>query len=151
MTRMTSLVESLERDVAKAQPTFERQHGKLAAALLPHLTATFHMLRRVPFDLEVPQRVRHKAAAAALYILEVDDFLASSSAEASALVDDVWIAAAALHSIASDLDDDNVLAKHWRSSTPLPEVLGLAHNCASLEQHVPKRVLDSVKAFLNEA
>jgi uncharacterized membrane protein YkvA (DUF1232 family) len=148
---MEAVVAAIEQAVQRALPTFERQHGKLAAALLPHLAPMFQMLRRVPFDLALPQRARHRAAAAALYILDPEDFLAGSSMEASSLIDDVWVAAAAVASLADELDDETSLSRHWRAKTPFDEVLGLARNHHSLEDQIPKRVLDGVTAFLQEA
>lgn len=145
-----AVLNTIETSVKESQPTFERQYGKLAAALLPHLGDLFQLLRRVPFDLSLPQRARHRAAAAALYILDPDDFLAASSTEPHGLVDDVWVAAVALSSLADDLDDEVVLARHWRAKSAFDDVLGLARNHEALEEHVPKRVLDAVKSFLLE-
>jgi hypothetical protein len=147
---MEAVLAALDRDVQRALPAFEKQHGKLAAALLPHLGAIFQLLRRVPFDLDLPQRARHRAAAAALYILDPDDYLGQTSGESSSLIDDVWIAAKALDSLAQDLDEHEALARHWRSEASFDEVLGLANNHPTLEAHVPKRVLDAVRSFLEE-
>jgi uncharacterized membrane protein YkvA (DUF1232 family) len=146
-----AVITTIESGVQQAQPGFERQYGKLASAFLPHLADVFQLLRRMAFDLALPQRARHRAAAAALYILDPDDFMSSSSTEPHGLVDDVWIAAVALSTLADDLDDDEALARHWRAKTPFEQVLGLARNHSTLEEHVPKRVLDAVKGFLLEA
>lgn len=146
-----AVVTTIENSVRQALPGFERQYGKFAAAFLPHLADVFQLLRRLPFDLSLPQRARHRAAAAALYILDPDDFMESTSTEPRGLIDDTWIAAAALATLADELDDDEALARHWRAKASFDEVLGLARNYETLEQHVPKRVLDAVKGFLLEA
>ena len=146
-----AVVTTIESSVQQALPGFEKQHGKLAAAFLPHLADVFQLLRRLAFDLSLPQRARHRAAAAALYILDPDDFMASTSTEPHGLVDDVWVADMALSSLADDLDDDEALSRHWRAKTSFDDVLGLARNHPSLEEHVPKRILDAVKGFLLEA
>ena len=146
-----AVLSTIESSVQHALPGFERQYGKLAAAFLPHMADVFQLLRRLAFDLALPQRARHRAAAAALYILDPDDFMSSTSTEPHGLIDDVWVAAAALSTLADDLDDDEALARHWRAKTSFDEVLGLARNHTALEEHVPKRILDAVKAFLLEA
>jgi uncharacterized membrane protein YkvA (DUF1232 family) len=139
-----AVVSAIESAAQQAQPNFERQYGKLAATFLPHLADVFQLLA-------LPQRARHRAAAAALYILDPDDFMSSTSREPHGLIDDVWMASVALATLADDLDDDEALARHWRAKTSFADVLGLARNHTSLEEHVPKRILDAVKSFLLEA
>ena len=151
-SRVSGVIDELQRTVAEASSQgFDRQHGALAAALLPHLPQMLQVLRRVPFDLSLPQRMRHRAAAAALYILDADDFIAGDTSEARSLVDDVWVAAATLASIADALDDDSALARHWRGATPFAEVLGLAHNAQSLADRMPPKILEVIRSFLLEA
>lgn len=125
---------------------FQETFGKNAASFVVQLPALFHLFRRASFDLALPAPARHLAAAAALYIAEPADFL-GDDAPPKGLVDDVWVAYAALAKLVDQIGEKS-LVPHWRGGADVAYVVGLARNVSSIAGHVPHHVLDRVQRYL---
>lgn len=128
---------------------FEERFGKRAGIFLQHLPPLFRLFHRISFELEVPVALRQRAAAVAVYIAEAQDFMGEESQGVFGLIDDVWIAYTVLCEIGETVPLD-VLQRHWRSETPLEEVIDLSFNICALRDKVPSRVLHCLRGFLGQ-
>jgi hypothetical protein len=134
-------------DEAIGSDSFESAYGKQATSFLAALPALYRLYRRVPFDFEFSVPHRHMAAAVAMYISETQDFLDDKSHRG--LIDDVWIAFAALNHLVAAQGEESV-SRHWRSEADFNVVVGLAENVDTLAEHVPSKVLEKMQAFLGQ-
>jgi uncharacterized membrane protein YkvA (DUF1232 family) len=132
---------------ASARGAFEEKYGARAGAFLAELHPLFLLYRRLPFAFGLPLHIRHLAGTAALYIAEHQDFLDDSKIEGVGLIDDVYVAFAALRPILNGAGDVNV-GEHWRGSTPLDDVVGMAHNLDILLEAVPMKVRQNADKLL---
>jgi hypothetical protein len=124
---------------------FEEAYGRQATSFLAALPALFRLYRRIPYDSEIPLASRRRAASVALYISESHDFLVDGSVQG--LIDDVWIAYAALGTLIEEVGVEAV-ERHWRSAAPFEAITGLAENVDTLAEHVPVKVLEKMKMYL---
>jgi hypothetical protein len=132
-------------DEAVQTGTFEDSYGRRAASFLAALPALFRLYRRIPYDLEIPLASRRRASSVALYIAENTDFL--DDAGPRGLIDDVWLAYAALHTLLEEVGAA-ALERHWRSAAPFEVVTGLAENIDSIVDQVPTKVMEKMRAYL---
>jgi len=135
-------------DAAIGSSSFEAAYGKQAGSFLSALPALYRLYRRVPFDFDFTIAQRHMAAAVAMYISETQDFLDDKSHRG--LIDDVWIAFAALKRLVEAQGEETV-SRHWRSEADFNVVVGLAENVDTLADLVPSKVLEKMQAFLGES
>lgn len=126
---------------------FETKFGHRALAFLVELPNLFHFYRRVPYDWDVPASARHLAGTCALYIAEHQDFLSDRHDGAAGLIDDVYVAFAALPEIVQAAEGVD-LGRHWRGQTSFEEVVGMAHNVGALDEQVPSKVLEGARRYL---
>lgn len=116
--------------------------------LTPPLIRAYH---RMAFDLAISPRGRTLAMCALTYVMSPMDYLpASSSRPAETLVDDLYVAWRVLSEI-TDLHGTAVLERHWRSTTPVVEVLARLESLPALESAVPVKTLSQINRFLQVA
>ena len=132
-------------DEAVGGSAFGETFGRQAASFLAALPALFRMYRRVPYDFDIPLASRRRASSVALYIAENQDFL--EDAGQTGLIDDVWIAYAALGTLLEEVGAP-ALERHWRSEAPFEAIAGLAENVHTLAEHVPSMVLERMHKYL---
>lgn len=137
--RLQLLVQQRER--------FRRRFDARAEAFLDCLPPLFRLFHRLSFDLGVPPDARRKAACVAVYIAEAHDFRGESNRDVEGLIDDLWLAYAALNQLVRELPAE-ALHRHWRSEIPLARALILGRDLPCLESHVPPRVLSQLQAFI---
>lgn len=150
----TQYLDNFFRDLTtyteREAPAFEGKYGKNARSFLMLLPGVFQVLRRASIDLELPAELRKKTALAALYLVEAHDFLSTPSGGPHGLIDDVWVGFRTF-GVAVGLAGDDRLRGHWRGAGTFDEAVALAHNVVSIEAQVPSRVLERVKAYLDDA
>lgn len=146
LDQVTNNLDTAMLDAAE----FEAQYGKRAVAFLRNLPGLFRLYRRLPYDFELPTELRRLAAAIALYIAEHQDFLDDASRNVGGLIDDLWLAYAALPRFLEGASEE-LVERHWRSDQDFSEVLALAENASDLKQHVPSKVLERLNRYLDDA
>ena len=150
----TQYLDNFLRDLSvfvdREAPGFESKYGKNARSFLNLLPGVFQVLRRASIDLELAPDVRKKTALAALYLVEAHDFLSTPSGGPHGLIDDVWVGFRTL-GFAVGAAGEGRLRGHWGGAGTFDEAVALAHNVSSIEAQVPSRVLEMVKAYLDDA
>ncbi len=127
--------------------TFQSSFDPRAGEFLEGLPGLFHLFQRLTFDLEIAPEYRRKAALIAIYIAEPHDYFGESNGGVERLIDDLWLAYTGLYQLTKEVPI-NLLQRHWRSEIPLSQVIHLSNDLPSLEKHVPSRVLERLKAFI---
>lgn len=143
LTSVTDRLNALTQQEESFQARYDRRAGAYLAGL-PGLYRLFHWLT---FDLEVAPEQRRKAASIAVYISEAHDFFGESNMGVEGLIDDLWLAYTGLNQVAQVVPIE-LLQRHWRAETPIFQVLDLSRDIQAIERHVPSRVLDRMKAFI---
>jgi uncharacterized membrane protein YkvA (DUF1232 family) len=138
----------LAQAVADEGGAFEARFGKNARRFFDQLPVVFGLMRRLALDLELPGTERRLAAAAALYLVEPDDFLRETpSSGVVGAIDDVWVGFEALRRLRVAVGDAP-LTRHVREPASFEALVDLAENVDVIRGQVPSRVLEQLEQFL---
>lgn len=133
--------------LADEHEAFSRRYGANVGRFLIHLPSLLRLFRRIPFDGNLPLRVRQYAALVAYYLAENQDYLDDQSTESAGHIDDLYAAYTGLLRIV-EVAGDEAIDTHWRSDAPFEDVYGLALNSDVLEAAMPSKVLDRASELL---
>ena len=142
-----TLVTDRLNELLQQGETFQSRYDRRAGEFLPGLPGLFRLFHWLTFELELAPELRRKAASIAVYISEAHDFFGESNLGVEGLIDDLWLAYTGLHQLAKGVPVE-LLQRHWRAEIPLFQVLDLSRDIQAIERHVPSRVLDRLKAFI---
>lgn len=144
------LQQQLTHLVEEERGAFEARFGRNAARFFDKLPIAFGLLRRLALDLDLPVPARHRAAAAALYLADPDDYLRETQASGVVgAIDDVWVGFEAIRRLRRAVGDAP-LARHVRAPERFSELADLAENIDVIREHVPSRVLEQLEQFLGD-
>jgi hypothetical protein len=133
--------------LVRQKESFQTCYDQEAGDFLEGLPGLFRLFHWLTFDLEVAPEQRRKAASIAIYIAEPHDYCGEFNRGVEGLIDDLWLAYTGLNHLAKVVPIE-LLQRHWRSEASLFRLLDLSRTVATLESHLPSRVLEKLKAFI---